>query len=86
MERYGEWFAIETGELAGQPSLAGWRDRPIASGQVWVALSECPRCAALVQTPGKFYHEQWHAKTDYPVTPEVLAEIGRLMQEAARRG
>lgn len=81
MERFGEWFAIETGKLTGVPVLAGWRDRPVAGGQTWVSLSECPRCFTLVHADGKRGHEQWHGVTDHPIPPGVLIEGARLARE-----
>lgn len=83
MERFGEWYAVQTGPMAGQAVLAGWQEKAIANGQSWVKLSQCPRCFALV-AGNQWGHERWHANTDFPIPPEVLQEIGGVMQEAAK--
>jgi hypothetical protein len=50
----------------------------------YMKIAHCPRCSALVLADDKdaygdltWAHEQWHAATDYPIPPDVLAKVTR---------
>jgi len=53
-------------------------------GGVWWSFAHCPRCCAVVQADDKgpygdltWAHERWHAATDYPIPPDVAAQVTR---------
>jgi hypothetical protein len=83
----GEWF-IRTDD--GQPHLVGWMQSALKTEPTgtldtgWLRYGICPRCFAVVLTEDaphdnaygdcRSRHERWHAATDYPVPPELIAE------------
>jgi len=85
----GEWFVIRgEGDHAGYPHLAGWMGSAIkgeATGprdDGWLSYGTCPRCFAMVCTEKRpaygdmsWAHERWHALTDWPIPPDVMAQI-----------
>lgn len=74
-----QWFRIPSDgkEHAGELHLIGWMESAIQNADLsWVGIATCPRCFALVTVTGvygdnRWAHEQWHARTDFPV-PEHL--------------
>jgi hypothetical protein len=85
----GEWYVVPSGEHEGQWHMAGWRlsaHLGVPSGlrdDGWLAFGCCPRCHAMVLNDDRgsygdltWAHEQWHARTDYPV-PEAARGPGR---------
>jgi hypothetical protein len=76
----GDWYVTTAFDAPhhGWPRMSGWR------GQVHqgLELGNCPRCHATVQAGGTaafgdqtWLHEQWHARADHPVPPDVLALV-----------
>ena len=62
-------------------------------GDAWLAFATCPRCFAMVLNTevGQrmlsreiVLHNKWHANTDYPIPPEVIAESDRIRQTLGR--
>jgi hypothetical protein len=62
------------------------RGRIVSDG--WLGFGICPVCSAMVPTGGNprspggwedrtWQHERWHARTDFPVPPELLTEQDR---------
>lgn len=85
----GEWFRIRSGDHEGRWHLRGWMKtaiRGVPTGprdDGWLSLSVCPRCYAVVIADdahafgdNEWQHEQWHARTDYPIPSEDTAETG----------
>lgn len=81
------WFRIKSGEHEGRWHLRGWklsaiRGVPTGPGDDgWLSLAICPLCYALVISDDKhaygdntWGHEQWHARTDYPVPADPTEE------------
>ena len=78
-----EWYVVPSGRHQGEWHLAGWQLSAIkgeATGSRddgWLAYGCCPRCHVLVIADDEhlygdltWAHEQWHAKTDYPIPQE----------------
>ena len=80
MARFGEpeWFVIHTGEYAGRLHMQGWMLSAIRTSDGWMPFATCPRCYAMVLTDTghqgdwSWAHEQWHARTDWPVPESLL--------------
>lgn len=90
MTAAAEWYVIGSGEHTGRAHMSGWQHTAIRTGDHhviesrWWSLALCPRCFAVVQADKKdvfgdmtWAHEQWHARTDHPIPPDVLAEVTR---------
>jgi hypothetical protein len=86
--RKTEWFVIKGGEHEGRAHLSGWLGSGLyvkdwrTGGNQWWCYSTCPRCFAIVEDKAvlgdvTWAHEQWHAETDFPIPPEVLAQVTR---------
>ena len=84
--RKTEWFVIKSGEHEGRAHLSGWLGSALLvnkwrdGGTEWWSYSICPRCFAVVESRSAigdmtWAHEQWHAATDFPIPPEVLAQV-----------
>lgn len=86
--RKTEWFVIKGGEDEGRAHLSGWLGSALyindwtSGDKVWWAYGTCPRCFAVVQAEDQlpwgdmtWAHERWHAETDFPIPPEVLAQV-----------
>lgn len=87
-----KWFVIKSGEHEGRAHLRSWLLSAIkgeATGprdDGWLAYAVCPICFAMVAAEDKaavgdqtWAHEQWHARTDYPMPPEVAEAQQRWM-------
>lgn len=84
------WFIVKSGQHKGRPHLSGWRQTAIRAdatrpgGEGWLEYSCCPVCAAMVVADEThaygdltWEHEQWHARTDFPIPAELLAAAGK---------
>lgn len=54
---------------AGRPELDGWESREIGD----LALLSCPLCGCTVLDDDGLLrrHEEWHARTDFPVSDDL---------------
>lgn len=80
-----KWFIVPSGNHEGRPHLSGWRLTAIkgeATGtrdDGWLSYACCPICAAMVVADDShaygdltWEHEQWHARTDFPIPAGLL--------------
>lgn len=79
------WFIVPSGDHEGRPHLRGWQLSAIKGESTgsrddgWLAYAICPLCFAMVQADDRhaygdqtWAHEQWHARTDFPVPAELM--------------
>jgi hypothetical protein len=94
----GQWYVIQSGPDEGTIHMRGWSltahlGTPTSTHDTgWIGFGTCPRCFALVLNNDEaitsrqiFQHEVWHARTDYPIPPDITAMQDRIYEELGKR-
>jgi hypothetical protein len=73
MTEGAKWFRVEAGPKKGELRIAGWVGFWLSSDLNWATFQVCPVCRAVISDSGENLrgHEQWHARTDFPVPEEL---------------